>query len=132
MLSPQAKQHRKSVRELSVASVTDGVATNSKRKMSQASFAMRSIPTSSVKIKPRASYSYSGPSDGGMKRGSIAKPKRAMQLIQAPERKFSGKRMNPVTEVMPAMLSFNSLAMHTCDVAFGSSIDVFRGILNIS
>ena len=99
MLSPQAKHHGKSVRDLPVASVTDGVATKSKQKTSQASFAMRAIPTSSVTIKPRTSYSFSGQSDGSAKHLSVAKPKRAMSLIQAPERKFSGKRIKPVTEV---------------------------------
>ena len=52
----------------------------------------RSIPTSSVNIKPKTRYSYSGPTDGVAKQGNVAKPHRAKQLIQAPVKNSSGKK----------------------------------------
>ena len=105
--STQAKQQPvKSVRQMPVATVTDNVATKAKRNEPQGGAAIRGIPTSSVTIKPKTGYSFSGATDGGTRKASVAKPQRAKQLIQAPPaKKLSSKAKNTTSEV----LSFSSI-----------------------
>jgi len=99
--SLQTKQQPvKTIRQMPVATVTDNVATKAKRNEPQGGTAVRSIPTSSVTIKPKTGYSYNGATDSGTKKASVAKPQRAKQLIQAPPtKKSSGKAKKTTSEV---------------------------------